>query len=98
MHQRGRFLPARRVEIGRPGEAQLADVLVVDLIERGEPGFGPVIAIGQPLARRGLGNQRIRHALGRRSGYLVPTCGQRQQRGKRQQFQSHSSPLLMPVL
>ncbi len=89
VHQRRGFLPARGIEIGEPGHAELADVLVVDLVERGKALLGPVAAIGQPFGPRALGDQLVGHPRRRRSRHLFAACRQRQQHGKRQGLQSH---------
>ena len=82
MHQRGRFLPARGVEIGEPGEAELADGLVVDLGERGEALLGVVPAVGQPLVGIRLGDQRVGHALLGRLGHAgLAGCQGQDRRG-----------------
>ena len=62
---RGRFLPARIVEVGEPGDAELPHILVVDVGQRAETLFviavadcAPIIAIAAGL-EQGVGEVTV---------------------------------------
>ena len=50
-HQRGRFLPAGRIHVGKPGKAEPGDVFAVYLVERRKALFGICAAMRNPVRR-----------------------------------------------
>ena len=54
-HDRGRLDAAVGAGVDRPGQAEASDVLVVDLVERAVALLGVGPAMGQPVARLGVG-------------------------------------------
>jgi hypothetical protein len=70
VHQRRRFLPARGVEVGRPGEAEPADGLVAHLRQRAEALLAVIAPVAQPLVAVGCRDHRVGDAGGRRGRAL----------------------------
>ena len=69
MNQRRGFLSARGVHVGRPGQAQLINVVFVHQRQRREALFGIVAAIAQPfasgdIAKHGFSDSGHRTGLG----------------------------------
>src|SRR5690606_37224275 len=79
--QRRAFLAARGVEVGEPGEAELADVLGVDLVERAVALLRIVAPVGDPVGGISGGVDQplgVDPAL----GSAIPASRQRQRRAR----------------
>jgi hypothetical protein len=89
-HHRGRLLPAVGIEVDGPGEAELADVPVVDVGQRAEALLGVGASVAEPVVRVAIRGEQARFGDIPGLGFAV-AGGERQHRGQREGSQDRLS-------